>query len=250
MTQHLFPCDPDQPVNDKELAKPLKVAVVGSAPSSVHLAPYNDSSWQIWACSPANMKILPRVDAWFELHAMVELLEDSARSWAEPYLNWLCEQKFTVFMQEQNATVPNAVKFPKEELVQDFGPHFMSSSIAWMIALALKSGATEIAIYGVDMAANGEYLSQRPAIHHFYYIAKAMGVSIRCPPESDVLRTPPMYGYHDATWMGRKLTIRKQELARRIADAIARESNAAREKLFLEGAMDDLQWHRRTWVDG
>jgi hypothetical protein len=29
-----------------------KIAVMGSAPSSVALAPFGDPSWEIWGCSP------------------------------------------------------------------------------------------------------------------------------------------------------------------------------------------------------
>src|SRR5713226_4715918 len=49
-------------------AAPLKIAMIGTAPSSRMLAPFNDPSWKIWACSPGNMNALPRVDTWFELH--------------------------------------------------------------------------------------------------------------------------------------------------------------------------------------
>ncbi len=41
-----------------------KIALLGSAISSVGLAPFYDKSWEIWGCSPAN-KNLPRVDRWF-----------------------------------------------------------------------------------------------------------------------------------------------------------------------------------------
>src|SRR5580698_10373126 len=51
------------------IAAPLKVAMIGTAPSSRMLAPFNDPSWKIWACSPGNMNTLPRVDVWFELHS-------------------------------------------------------------------------------------------------------------------------------------------------------------------------------------
>ncbi len=44
----------------------MKVCILGGAPSSVALAPFN-SDWQIWACSP-QMYQLPRVNVAFELH--------------------------------------------------------------------------------------------------------------------------------------------------------------------------------------
>src|SRR5215467_5742575 len=32
-----------------------KVAIIGTAPSSRMLAPFNDPTWDIWVCSPGNM---------------------------------------------------------------------------------------------------------------------------------------------------------------------------------------------------
>src|SRR5215467_9147402 len=32
-----------------------KVAIIGMAPSSRMLAPFNDPTWDIWVCSPGNM---------------------------------------------------------------------------------------------------------------------------------------------------------------------------------------------------
>src|SRR3954468_23311721 len=54
------------PVSD--LIKPVapkKVAILGTAPSSRMLAPFNDPEWQIWSCSPGNMGCIPRFDRWF-----------------------------------------------------------------------------------------------------------------------------------------------------------------------------------------
>src|SRR5215831_4146159 len=77
---------PPQPVPPAEPV-PLKVALIGTAPSSRMLAPYNDPSWKIWGCSPGNMKILPRADVWFEVHS--NLLWPEHLSYGEPYIAWL-----------------------------------------------------------------------------------------------------------------------------------------------------------------
>ena len=46
-----------------------KIALVGSAPSSIRLAPINDPDWQIWGCSPGAYGVVgPRADVWFEMH--------------------------------------------------------------------------------------------------------------------------------------------------------------------------------------
>ena len=42
------------------VAQPLKVALIGTAPSSRDLAPFNDLSWKIWGCSPGCWASAPR----------------------------------------------------------------------------------------------------------------------------------------------------------------------------------------------
>ena len=79
----------------------MKVALMGSAPSSVQLGPFRDKSykefiggkpnlypqapfldqtWQIWGCSPGAFGIVPRSDRWFELHRW----EPGAQTWFSP----------------------------------------------------------------------------------------------------------------------------------------------------------------------
>ena len=113
---------------------PLKVALIGTAPSSRMLAPYTDPSWKIWGCSPGNMNALPRVDAWFELHS--NLLWPEHESYGKPYIEWLKQQTFPIYMQDQSL-VPNATVFPKNEMVAEFKDRFFTSSFTWMMALAI-----------------------------------------------------------------------------------------------------------------
>ena len=61
-----------------------KIAVCGSAASSVGFAPYDDPSWEIWSCSPAN-KGAPRVDVWFELHNPEVKVREGLLEW----MQWL-----------------------------------------------------------------------------------------------------------------------------------------------------------------
>src|SRR5882762_11898832 len=148
---------------------PLKVAMIGTAPSSRDLAPFNDPTWTIWSCSPGNAHgTLPRVDAWFEVHS--NLLWPECISYGRPYVEWLKQQKFPIYMQDQSL-VPNATVFPKDDVVAEFGDDFFTSSFAWMMALAMQQGATEIALYGIDMASRDEYIRQRPGFYYFRHMA-------------------------------------------------------------------------------
>ena len=224
--------------------QPLKVALIGTAPSSRMLAPFNDQSWKIWACSPGNMDVLPRVDVWFEIHA--NLLWPECASYGPPYIEWLKKQKFPIYMQNQNL-VPNALTFPKRELVKRFGRYFFTSSFTWMTALAISQGAKEIALYGIDMASRDEYILQRQAFYHFLWLAEKEGVKISAPHESDIMQPPPLYGYTDATPQGRKMAARRSELKQRIAACDQQINSGMQTKGYLQGAEEDVDYAQAIW---
>ncbi len=218
---------------------PLKVALIGTAPSSRMLAPFNDPTWTIWACSHGNMGIIPKVDAWFEIHG--NLLWPENKHYGEPYLNWLKQQTFPIYMQSQDL-VPNATPLPYKELVKEFGPYFFTSSFAWMIAMAMHLGAKEIALYGIDMASRDEYILQRPGAYFFFEEAKKRGVKMTAPYESDIMQPPGLYGFSEVTQYGRKLLARKAELDQRVRDLRAQRDGASQQVTYLEGALEDLDY--------
>lgn len=218
---------------------PLKVALVGTAPSSRMLAPYADPSWTIWGCSPGNMGILPRVDAWFEIHG--NLLWPEHKHYGEPYINWLKQQTFPIYMQNQEL-VPNAMSLPYREIVKEFGPYFFTSSFAWMMAFAMMKGAKEVALYGIDMASRDEYILQRPGAYYFFEEGKKRGVKMQAPYESDIMQPPGLYGFSEVTQYGRKLLARKAELDQRVRDLKAQRDGASQQVTYLEGALEDLDY--------
>ncbi len=128
-----------------------KIAVCGSAVSSVGLVPYNDPTWEIWACSPAN-KGAPRVDVWFELHNPDLKIREGLLEW----MNWLKEQPI-VYMQKAYPGYKGAREFPLAEIMKRWGPFWWTSQLAYMMALAIEQNPKVIGLYGVDMAANSEY---------------------------------------------------------------------------------------------
>lgn len=74
----------------------MKIAIVGSCPSSRWLAPFNDPAWQIWACgiedSPAGIGTsLPRIDDFFEFHGNMHWPEN--RDCDFRFLDWLSKQR-------------------------------------------------------------------------------------------------------------------------------------------------------------
>lgn len=225
--------------------QPLKVALIGTAPSSRMLAPFNDLSWKIWACSPGNQNILPRADVWFELHGNLHWPE--CASYGLPYIEWLKRLTIPVYMQGTNY-VPNAKVFPKDEMIKEFGKDFFTSSFSWMMALAIHEGAKEIALYGIDMASRDEYILQRPGFYFFKHIAESRGIKVSAPNESDIMQSPGLYGYSEVTPMGRKILARETEIRQRLDGMRAEAQKLQHNITYLEGACEDVDYWKSIWI--
>jgi hypothetical protein len=231
----------------------MKIALIGSAPASVRLAPYRDAAWKIWGCSPGAYAVVERADAWFEMHRWEPPVigrPDLQVPWFSPeYCLWLKQFQGDVYMAEQLPDVPRSIAYPWQEMVDKYGPYFMNSSLSWMFALALEQpGIEEIGLWGVDMSATEEYGYQRAGCHYFITLAMQRGIKVTVPPESDLLLPKPLYGIGETHPMMIKLTARMRELDGRIMGAQQRFEQAKQEIQFLSGAKDDLNYHLQTWT--
>lgn len=228
-----------------------RVAIVGTAPSSRNLAPYSDTSWEIWGCSGANAGNLPRISAWFEMHSLVDMTGEENRSWSLGYYAWLKQQTFPIFMIEKNDLVPQAKVYPRNEMLDEFGPNWFTSTVAWMMAYAIKNGATEIGLFGIDMAADIEhYSAQRSGCVRFIEIARERGIKVSVPLESSLDHHPPLYGYSEATPMGRRLNVVKHLIMTQRNEVVAAKRSAEMREAYLNGAIEQLESMIREWTDG
>jgi hypothetical protein len=243
----------------------MKIAILGSAPSSINLAPFSDPSFRIWACSPGTYSILPRCDAFFELHRWEPGQigkPHTQKQWFSPeYVAWMGKQ-CRVWMYDAVPEIPGSARLPVEDLEAKYGTYFFTSSIAWMLACAIEDVLEEreqrraagldpvqdvIGLFGVDMAATEEWGYQRAGCQHFCLLAADLGIEIVVPPESDLLRPSPRYGIDESEHWMIKLTARKGELTSRLYGARQQVANFTREVAFLEGALDDMDYMMKTW---
>lgn len=234
-----------------------KIAIIGSAPSSVRLAPYTDPTWAVWGCSPGAYGEIPagRTDVFFEIHrwepsAPGQPNNPANKPWFSPeYVRFLELHEGPVYMAQQVPTVKNCVVYPFDEMSAEFGPYFWTSSMAYMLALAIKLRPRAIGLWGVDMAAHSEYAFQRPGCQNFMGIAAAMGIKIVVPMESDLLQPPTPYGKIENHPRHVKLLSRRNELAARMAmhqqQVAINQSNYD----FCRGAVDDLEYILASWTD-
>ena len=244
----------------------MKVAIMGSAPSSVALAPFHDPTWKIWGCSPGLYSQVPRIDAWFELHRWEPPVigrPANQKPWFSPeYVAWMSLLPCPVWMAAVVKELPTSQAWPTQRLIERFGSYFMTSSIAWMMALAIEGILAErdqfpangqpleksaIGLYGVDMSATEEYGYQRAGCQYFCQIANNLDINIIVPPESDLLRPMPLYGICESTDYWIKQTERSRELATRLAMHTQQAEQHQRQIHFLNGAIDDQKYQMQTW---
>jgi hypothetical protein len=225
----------------------MKIALLGSAPSSYRLAPFGDFAWEIWACSPLNYNA-PRVDAWFELHN----LDRKYVAGNEPYIQALAKHP-RVYLAHPDPRLPNGIVFPKEEVYKFFGnpqffDSFMQSQVSYMLAWAIMQKPETIGLWGIDMAAGEEYATQRPGCHFFFDEAQKRGIEIVAPPQSDILEPLPPYGYKEFSPMYWRSKARKQELRQAIDEARQRMTQAQQEINIKEGAFQNEVYLSNTYM--
>mgnify|MGYP001573812942 CR=1 FL=1 len=232
----------------------MRIALLGTSPSSRHLAPFDDPSWIIWGTGPGNLNSagkLKRCDAFFEIHPWDDIAKEESYA---PYCMALREVP-KVYTQKPEIMLPNSVAYPLDEMVEKYGPYFFTSSFSYMMAMAIRDLLASpdkekiMGFWGVDMSATEEYAAQRPGCHYFITMAQQRGIKVTIPPESDLLRPQPMYGLSETSPMAIKLLARKREIDARLASVQATYENAVREQMFLKGALDDLNYIINTWVD-
>lgn len=206
----------------------MKIAVVGSAAHCVK-APFGDPSWEIWGCNAAG---LPRWDRWFELHDIEKVLADSA------HWEWIQAQINPVYMQTNHDTALSSVTYPLEAMIRKYGTWFFTSSISFMLALAIEEKPEEIAVYGVDLAADEEYAHQKPGCRFFIQTASLAGIKVTGPAEAEVFAPGKLYGFGKPHPLAYKVATRTAELKQRQADLQARKEQLTLTIASLKGALD------------
>lgn len=245
----------------------MKIAVLGSAPSSILKAPFGDPSWAIWGCSPGAYPHLARVDEFWEVHRWepgVIGKPQTQKPWFSPeYVMWL-RQRPLVWVSDEDAMrdLPNAKLLPWQDLVDKYGHYVWTSSIAYMLAMAIERilaarasrtlGEVEddvIGLWGVDMAANEElYSGQRSACQFFIQVIAGLKIGFYVPPESDLCVPPPMYGVSEVNHRAIKWMERRRELEQRLAHTNANMQSLSNQVYFIQGALDDLDYMQKMWL--
>jgi len=183
------------------------LAIVGS-----HTGTRSDVDWgrddlDIWVFNEALSKALTTdandADKWCERADAVFQMHDPA-VWKNPlnrndrtHADWLKSGNTPViYMLEAFAEVPQAVKFPLDEVIANTGglcTKFITSSVALAFALAIYQGYKKIEVYGVEMETETEYVYQRDAMGYWFGVMDGIGIELKA--YCNFLKERYVYGY-------------------------------------------------------
>lgn len=173
------------------------MALIGGEPSTARHAPWSDPSWEIWAHASVNRRC-KRVDRWFDLHPP-HVFQAKTKNGQNDWWGWLKSRPEPIYMQEKYPEVPTSVRYPVERVLTEF-PRYVTSTVGWMIALAIVEGVHTIGLWGIHFQADSEYAEQRPNAEFWIGVALGRGVQVKIPEACPLLKVPAdLYGYESHT---------------------------------------------------
>jgi hypothetical protein len=206
-----------------------KIALVGTA-SSGSGAPYDDESWEIWGVS-ARADYVTRADRWFELHRLFGEPEDWTNNWRAEIKKFSHDTKLYMLYPEPELG-PEVIQYPYDKMVDRFGTYFMTSSFAWMMALAIDEMAPRgafaedctIGIWGVEMEYGTEYRQQRAGFRHFIDLASVLGINVTRLAAGGLVYEPVPY----PLWQDDPLLCKLEQRTRQTKERLERFNKSLR----------------------
>lgn len=218
-----------------------KVALVGYASSSRDLAPYDDPEWEVWGVNQL-YRFIPRADRWFEIHSNWREEGTSGVVPVAEYEQWLKQCSIPIYMQDFDPSIPHSVRYPKERYVAAFGD-YRTSTIAYMLGLAILEEFETIGLYGIELQVGTEYFHQRMCVEYLIGIAKGRGIRIVLPDNCTLLHQA--YPYGEIT-PSSHFPIRYDEIKKRLADHRKKRDDTRDALLTWEAAIAELEYWERV----
>lgn len=207
------------------------IALVGMAPSARPLIPHISPDTGLFMIAAAwNMPELPRQpDVCIEIHPTWLL---SHPNYSPGLWDWLhYSHPFPIFTYKTEPTIPASVRYPLKQVRANFlwnvlrGPDarqvdYFTSSLDYLMALALAYEPERIEIYGFDMATDTEYRFQREGGSFWYGIAAGLGVEVWLPDDCPMLKSR-LYSFEGSQWVQQR---RLEELKEQMFAGMERAS--------------------------
>jgi hypothetical protein len=209
--------------------KRKKVAIVGFAATTRHLAPFMEDDWEIWGLNEAHRNNwMRRITRWFQIHKRWDFTKQNGQAYREHW-DWLQKKHpFPIYMQEEHDDVPSGIAYPMDEIVDKLLPNvkrtngdtikYFTSSFAFMCALAIYEGFETIGAWGFEMATDTEYRYQKGSSEFWLGVAAGRGINVVLPTTSAIMRGA-VYGYEVSRMINRQRLEAMKQQWERVRDA-------------------------------
>ena len=156
----------------------MKIAIIGGSPSYKD-APFDDPEWECWVLGNQMQRHdASKVDRIFEVHENLEEHDSKYPEWLLGFNIPLVVSAKFYHEQFDRIEGMDVQVFDYESASLLIGENF-SSSPSVMMAQAIMDGATEIGLWGIDMALDEhEYYMQRPSMEQWIGYAKGAGIDV------------------------------------------------------------------------
>lgn len=194
-----------------------RAAIVGTAPTWIE-TPWDDPDLTICTLNDGYSLGIKRTSEHYDLHPISKMwfrpagktvfkeseIPEGAYIRPEKHLDWLKTTAKTcpVWLQDEppDDWPAHARRFPFEQVkaflkARPDQDAYVASSPAMMLAHLILRGFTEVSIYGIHLATDGEYIKQRPGFEWLLGRAEAMGITILLPKDCPLLKHTHVYGY-------------------------------------------------------
>ncbi len=231
-----------------------KVAIIGFAPSWQQ-APWTDKTIEKWSLNEGHL-MMPSVDRWFQMHPRwcweKNMRDASYMDWARGKEEGIANplRDAPIYMLETYADIPTATKYPFKEVTDHFWPDgnpYITSTFAYMLALAIHEGFEEIGVWGVDLSTNEEYGYQRCGAEYLIGVARGMGIKVTVPQNCPLLKSP-LYGFYEPD--DAQLVYTSETFEYRLGELNKMKVEHLAHLNAVEGAIQEVtQWYGKTQFD-
>jgi len=206
------------------------VAIIGSHPRTRGDFDFARTDCDIWVFNEAiSQDWCKRADAVFQLHKPV-IFRSKINHNDPNHYEWLQSTDIPVIMQERFEDVPTSERYPIEDvLALAPGFSYLTSSVAYAIALAIVRGYERIEIYGAEMETGTEYGHQRQGMA--FWIGIAVGRGIEVEHMSPTFWSAPLYGYEGDVRIDMSHYEQRAEVLREQRDKIQDEHDKQAEQV-------------------
>ena len=250
--------------------KPTKVAIYGFTDHK-NQGPLGVEGWENWGLNELYRYMpLDKFSRWFELHPRSDFEKPEAQGGDPAHIASLKTFGIPVYMTRHHDDIPASVELPRAMIEAGIKDKYVTSTPAWMLALAIAEGFEEIGLFGIDMAQDIEYNDQRPCMEYLIGLARGRGIRIVLPKVSDLCKAVAQYGFESEgselmlkmaeriAWLDRELKNQESKLAGLEADYAAKSAQLSKQyadfkqSFFnniaqIRGATDDVKYWMRSW---